>query len=357
MSKTLKIILFVAALLLALMGGYFLLKNLVKNNITDLGGVPINNETGQPILSASALQQLAFAPIVDYWVQADNDIFALTETGQVVTITNDKVELVNSQTFSKIHYLVPSFDGSKIILTFNYPDAPRFSVFDTTDGTWRGLPSTTRAAAWSPNSLEIAYLEGNTLKILEPQKQTTKTILSIFQPDVQLQWIEPNQLFFHSYPSASLITRVWSLNLKTKSVVPFLNETGAVVAWSSDKELALKLRSSTQGSILSLFHKTGTQIDLNILTLPEKCVLVNNQIYCGVPKVIREGLTLPDDYYQRNVYFDDNLYLIDLNNGTNSLLIENPGFPIDVIHPKLTSDDKLLFINRYDNKLYGLKLK
>ncbi|HEY4500067.1 MAG TPA: hypothetical protein VJH70_03040 [Candidatus Paceibacterota bacterium] len=357
MNKTIKIVLILAVILLTFVGGYFILKNLVENNVTDLGQIKTDNETGQPILSSSALQQLIFTPIVDYWIQSDNDIYALTETGQVITVKNGEVELINSQTFSKIHSLAPSFDGEKIILEFNFPDAPRFNIFNTTDGTWQGLPSATRAAAWSPNSLEIAYLEGNALKILEPKKQTTRTIISIFQPDAQLKWVEPNQILINSYPSALLTTRIWSLNLKTKSITPFLNETGAVLTWSNDKELALKLRSSAQGSVLSLFHKTGTQIDLNILTLPEKCELTNNQIYCGVPKIIREGLTLLDDYYQRNVYFDDNLYLIDLTNGTNSLLLENPGFPIDVSHPKLTSDNQLLFINRYDNKLYTLKLK
>ena len=94
---------------------------------------------------------------------------------------------------------------------------------------------------------------------------------------------------------------------------------------------------------------------LSFNTLPPKCLIENNKIYCAVPKNINEGIKLPDDYYKKAIYFDDTIYLIDLSNAGVTELKTDSNLTIDAEHLEI-SNGKLFFKNRLDDKLYSLEL-
>ena len=109
-------------------------------------------------------------------------------------------------------------------------------------------------------------------------------------------------------------------------------------------------------SKLSLIDDLGTvKANLDFTTLPEKCLVSEPQIYCAIPKSIPAKTVLPDDYLKKALYFSDLFYQIDITQNSSLEIFEPTDLVIDAINLKLI-DGKLLFINRYDNKLYSLEL-
>jgi len=93
------------------------------------------------------------------------------------------------------------------------------------------------------------------------------------------------------------------------------------------------------------------------MSLPEKCFIGSSKIYCAISQSLNISgkLVLPDDYLKRKVYFDDWIYEIDMESRDINLVYSSAGKSIDAYNLTVEGN-RILFINRYDNKLYGLEL-
>jgi hypothetical protein len=321
------------------------------------GGPKEEQPTAVPRQKLAAITDI---PIFDYLInKKTGNFYYFTELGQVVKINSKtyEQEIVNSQTISKLNNISSSYDGAYAAAKFNYPEFPTFSIFNTVTNSWQSLPENTIAAAWSPNSSKLAYINDKSLKILDLTNNKTAQILPLSQREINLIWKDDQTLLLSTVPTASLPTSIWSVNIKNQTIAPFLTDIGtAVINWSNDGQLGLKLRNQNRTPALSVTDDSGTDMTrLNFVTMPNKCLVLSNKIYCGVPKLIREGIVLPDDYYKKAVYFDDNLYLIDLSTGASKILLEKSDTLIDAEHLELFNN-QLLFKNRIDGKLYSLEL-
>lgn len=318
-------------------------------------GVKTGEEAGTGTITPAGLATIAESEIFDYWVNAKNgSVYYLNPAGQVIKTGSQGEELVNSQTLPRLNKVEPSSDGTYIIAKFNYPNFPTFSVFNTVTNTWQPLPAGTIAAAWSPANPEIAYIDGQALRILNLTNQKTSEVIKMNQQELELHWRKDGKILIAS--NSGTATKIVSLNLKDKTIAPFLEENDLVIRWSEDDSLGLKLTSANQLPRLALIDGNGaTLTDLTFLTLPSKCLLLETKIYCAVPKNIKEGLRLPEDYYKKTIYFDDALYLIDLSSGGVSELKTDAAAKIDAEHLELR-ENALLFKNRLDDKLYRLSL-
>ena len=363
MRKSIKITLWIIIILIIIGIGYYLWKifNVGENlkNLTDSNNAPAVVQ--QPTVAKKKLTNLTENPIFDYWVnKTSNSIYYIQPAGEVVRIT-DVVKITNSQTLNKLNRVIASPDGNYAIAKFNYPNSTSFSLFNTETNSWQPLPPNVISAAWSPDSKQILILDDKALKILDIKDFKTKNIISMSQEELNLDWTSASTVVL-SFPSSDqLPSSAWSLSLKDKSIVPLAtNEYGLVINWSKDGQYGIKFNNvidyqAGKKPLTSLIKSDGqTLVNLSFNTIPSKCLILEKNIYCAVPKNINDGVILLDDYYKRSVYFDDSIHLLDLSDGSSKSLWQESS-NIDADHLEIFNN-QLLFKNRLDDKLYSLEL-
>ena len=121
----------------------------------------------------------------------------------------------------------------------------------------------------------------------------------------------------------------------------------------------------TGGTSLSLSvldAKTGVTTNLNINTIPDKCVWSRKQVnivYCAAPKRIVQGV-YPDDWYKGKVLFNDYIWKIDTTSGTTQSIIDlaqESSELFDATNLVLApSEGYMAFMNKRDLTLWGLDL-
>lgn len=364
-----KYIKFISLILIAggiIWGGIYLWK--IINTPGSILNPQTSEQTNITDLS-SKLKVFLNDKIFDYWINSKtNTIYYLNNSGQISKIsasgTGQKGEIVNSQNINQLNTIMPSPDGAMAVAKFNYPELPTFSIFDTATNAWQLLPSNIIAVTWSPDSQKLAYLENkdNTgrIAIYDIASKKTQEVIKITQKDLMLSWIKNEEILFYETPSANLATSLYSINIANKTIKPLIkSEYGLTVNWSLDGKFGIKLTNTNRVPSSVLIDASGNELaGLSSLLFPPKCqILERAKIYCGIPKTIPGGIALPDDYYKNAIYFQDELYLIDLASGKASVIFNNRN-NILIDASRLTiGNDQLLFINRYDNKLYSLDLK
>ena len=350
MKKYLKIASGIIVLIIIIVGGYLLWKNVFQELI-----FPSNSEA--PVQS-TAITPISDGPIFDYWINGKNNgVYFLNPIGQTVRVADTNRTVVNSQTLDNLHAIQPSFDGAYVVAEFNYPQLPTFSIFNTATNNWQPLPTKTHAAAWSPTTQEIAYIDGITLKILNLINQKSRDIVTIAQKDIRLYWVSQNKIFFAERSAADFGASLWSLDINTKTVTPLIkNQTGLLLRWYPKSDFGLQFHTERNKPILGLIDKNAALVTTaSFTTLPSKCLIEGDILYCAVPKVIPDGLIWPDDYDKKSVFFEDAITIINLAQGSVQNLTAAAAELIDAEHLE-KHGNRLLFINRLDRKLYAIQL-
>lgn len=321
------------------------------------GGADITIQ--EPQIIKQKLSILINSPVFEYWPNSkENSLYFTNPSGQIIRINSDNTrQLVSSQTLNNLHEIKSSNDGSVIIAEFNYPQLPSLSIFFASTTGWQPLPAGTISAAISPDSKKIAYSAPTSLKMLDLTTQKISEIQKISQVGLKLSWLKDYELLLSSYPSIETRNYVYSFNLKNKLLKTLINgEYGLIINWAKGGDSGIKINTVERKARTSLIDNSGNAIaNLTFLTMPEKCLIDSQKIYCGIPQNIREGIILPDDYYKKTDYFIDDIFELDLPTGRVSKIFDGNDMPLDAYNLKI-KDNNLLFINRYDNKLYALKL-
>ena len=341
---------------------YFLGSNPTTQSI--IGNVFPGSEKGSSENASQSGLEIKSAPIssnsaiFDYWINKENgDIYLINEAGQILKESSgNNEELVNSQTLNKLNSIAPSYNGLFAIAKFNYPFSTIFSIFNTVTSAWSPLPSGTLAAAWSPNSSKIAYIDKTSLKILDLNSQKTQEILKLTQKDIELHWQTESRLLLSTASGSSVV--IYAIDLNKKTITPFLEENGLKIHWADNGEFGVKLNYTISQQTASLIDSDGSTLtEFTFKTLPEKCFAGGTLrvLYCAIPKNIPLGLNTINDYYKKALYFDDAIYFIDLKTGAFSEVTANLDSAIDATHLEVFSE-KLYFKNRIDNKLYSVQL-
>lgn len=316
--------------------------------------------TQEPQVITQKLSVLINSPVFEYWLSSkDNSLYFANLDGQIIKINSDgSRSLASSQTLNNLHSITSSADGSMVIAEFNYPELPSLSVFSASSASWKPLPPGTISAAFSPDSKKIAYTDQSALRTLDLATQKTDEIQKMSQVGFKLNWLKTSEIFFYEEPSIETISRFYSFNLTAKTFTNIMDgQFGVDVLWSKDGKQGIRLASISRIPKLELINEFGdADIRFTFLTVPEKCLLETAKIYCGVPKNIRNGIILPDDYYKKKDYFVDDIFELDLPTGKITKIFDGNESSIDASDLKI-KDGALLFINRYDNKVYSLSLK
>lgn len=244
--------------------------------------------------------------------------------------------------------------------------APKFVIFNTAAKVFELMPANISAADFSPDAKSITYLEMPTSTALSNlvvkdfgTKPKTSKILSFGQKDFDLDWISTNQIILAPKPSAFYSASAWSVDVKNKTITLLADSlNGLMLKWSALGQIGLEFSSQIQGTepkLKLVDNKGSIKANLDFTTLPSKCLVSEPQIYCAIPKDIPNRTALPDDYLKRVVYFTDAFYQININENSSLKIFEPVDLAIDAYNLNLI-DGKLLFVNRYDNKLYSLEL-
>ncbi len=251
----------------------------------------------------SLVQQETDYEVIAYWFNNEGRLYTVKPTGEIVGVTTQQVE--------GLHEASPSPDGQKVLINFNYPDQPILTIFDFQEESWSPLPKEAIAASWHPqNSKEVAYLSGEQLRIWDTQNKKSRPVMEILLMDVILEWVAPEEIIVSDRPSAFSSSESWRVNIKNKTIVKLEN---------------------------------------NPLVLLPKCVSRENDTYCAIPKEIAEGAVMPDDYLKKKYLSEDDFYKND------KIFYESKSELIDAVN-LIINNDKLYFINRWDQRIYSLSL-
>ncbi len=365
MKKTVIIISIILGVL-ALMGGVYFAWKKTKTILTPPGISDEGQVTSEqlPFLAEKKLKILSDQPIFDYWI-FDSKIFYLNQEGLIFELKDNKNEAVSSEPIDDLQAVKSSSDGKRALIKSGDFISPKFTIFNSEAKIFELLPKNITAAAFSPDGKKIAYLEAKAnksdliIKDLINPKQKPIQIISISQKDFDLDWILSEKIILMPKPSAFYQASAWMVDAKKKTLSPLGTEVnGLIIKWSSDGKMGMQFSSQSEGreSRLNLINEQGVvRENLGFVTLPDKCLISDLKIYCAIPESIPLKTVLPDDYLKRAVYFKDIIYQIDISQNSFSEIFTETEPVIDAVRLNLLNN-KLLFINRYDNRLYQLEL-
>ncbi len=174
-------------------------------------------------------------------------------------------------------------------------------------------------------------------------------------------WATPKTITLTTKPAGVVAGYMYTIDVDKKNLVKMLGGiNGLTTSTSPNGKLVLYANNNLS---LSLYH-TDTKISeaVEINTLPEKCVWnkTSEFVYCAVPQDPTAG-SYPDDWYKGEVTFSDQIWRINVQDGTANILADlsaAAGEDIDGIKLAVDSGENyLFFVNKKDSILWELALR
>jgi len=229
------------------------------------------------------------------------------------------------------------------------------------------LSANISSLAVSPNRSQYFYLVSSSNGSIGyvgdlSGKQKDVQVFSSPYPDWKITWPETNIILFQSAPSSDFTGLVYAFNLKTKAFTKILGGIGGLTALMSPDGKKIIYAGTDLDLRLKILGTTGTDISLDLATLPEKCVWTKDSkaVYCSVPNSL-SGETEPDAWYQGLSSFDDSFWRVNAITGAKEQLF-NPSksggkTKIDGIDLFLSNkEDKLFITDKQSGVLWMLSL-
>lgn len=173
-----------------------------------------------------------------------------------------------------------------------------------------------------------------------------------------LDWPNESNFIITTKPSGYFGGFVYEVDTKTNSIEKISgNIYGLTYKEGTDSNKGLIGSTKDNSLVLYLLNKeTGGATNLNVGTIPEKCVFSSREfVYCFVPNFTPKAV-YPDDWYKGNVSFSDSLWVINTESRVANKVVDVTDLAvesIDGIYPVVSSDNEdLLFINKKDLSLW-----
>lgn len=332
-----------------------------------------------PILPANGkIKLLSKNNALAYWITnlststqfQSQDIFYISEDGSVNKISGTSEDVIGKENLGSVKFAKPLFNANKVLIVFKKANSLIPEVFDIDKKIWRPLSGDELITAvdLSPDGKKMAYTIDNfkggvdlfTIDLSNEKGKGVK-LITLNIKDFDIKWVSDNTILFASKPSFDYSSEIWKFDLKTKTLSKIIESNGLIVNWSKFGDLGLKFSSAQNRSYsFSLIDNSGnSKGSFKFITFPDKCLISSpSQIYCAIPRdqsIFSTNATFPDDYLKRAVYFKEGIYQVDVGQNKFQALFEEESPIIDAINLSLYGS-KLLFINRYDGKLYSLEI-
>lgn len=208
------------------------------------------------------------------------------------------------------------------------------------------------------NSVLYGINNNNDLSVYSAKTDLTQRKLAWTYPisEWQVQNPSASELYLTTKPSADVFGYHYSLNVGTGVLTRLfgdINGLTTLVSPKGDKTLLSAPVGSSYDS--SIYTKSTGQFErFPISTLTEKCVWSAKQtstLFCAIARTIPQA-NYPDDWYQGNVSFNDEIWKINLESGTTKIYLspeKEIGQKLDIVNLSLTPEEnELLFQNKSD---------
>lgn len=346
---------------------------------SDVNPQPIIDNQQQPPLATlkSKLRIISDQQVFDYWKNVSGDVFYISQQGHIfkakpgselgsTTGVNEKEdELISDKNIDNLIDIKANQSGEILIIKYGDLNLPKFDIFDVNKKIWQPIGDNTSASDFSPEGSKIIYAEkkGNgvsdlIVKDLNSAKANISKIMSLSYLPSDLMWIGANNVLLVPAPSAGYVGEIWQIDIKNKTIRSFASGFGLSIKWLRGSDDGLLFNSGKNQ--INLVDANGViKANIEILTLPDKCFMNSVMIYCAVIQNYSNILpkpALPDDYFKKAFYSLDKVYAIGIVDNSSEIILSDELPPaIDAINLSLNGNN-LLFINRYDNRVYNLEL-
>ncbi len=329
---------------------------------------------------------------IDYSISELGEVILLNKFGKVIKIKNKEQETIitNLNVFPKNINITK--DGSKIVFDLNNI----ISIFDVNSKKWRQLEQESFAPFISESN-ELFYFvkkQGDSVDLmkidLNKENASSQKLINLNALNYKIISKNKDSILLASNPSSIDIGSVLEFNTKTKNLSLIYELPGLIFKWNEKFNLGLMFTTNNfnnyKGGVLTLLNKNEENKTFSFLTLPSKCdfrefknkeavlqttinttTTLNNeeaknqsnniQLICAVPQD-QEKLKYQrfvDDYLTKELYTEDNVYLINLSDQTMNIVWSSNNDYFDMNNVKVFNN-KLFFINRFDNKLYSIDI-
>ncbi len=303
-------------------------------------------------------------------------------TGNIYQTLADKIDERNFTTtvIPIVHEAFFGAKGESVVMRYLKTDDKTIETFigslpkqilggdTTTDTEIKGsfLPENISDLSVSPDASKIFYLfkvGDGTVGITSGSLGDKKSqIFNSPFTEWLSQWPNDKMITLTTKPSANVPGYMYAINPDKKDFNKILGGiNGLTTLTSPNGKLILYNNNNLSLYIYNVDTKSSSLLGLK--TLPEKCVWGKNSdiVYCSVPKFVDQG-QYPDDWYQGQVSFSDELWKIEATNN-NATMISDPAAVVggeDMDGTKLALDDGenyLFFVNKKDSYLWKLNLK
>lgn len=364
MRKLLKIFSLVLGVAVLLLGAYLGYRYLVSPQTQPIGAATPSTPATNPATAATpALKPFTTAEIFDYWLNTKTGaIYYAAPDGKVFrTFGDGRDQNVSEQTLAGLNAITPSPDGTRAIARFGYPSQDIFAVFDTELKSWERLPDGAVMAAFDPSGSKIAYIAvaNNVFRLytLDIASKKAVEIAKFTALDGNLLWPKTNEVYIVSRPSEAIGVQSVAFDL-VKKTFRFVNKNnGGELRWSPDGTLGLKTQLTRGGNPqIMQMNDAGAELGaLPIPTIASKCSFKGKLVYCATPTPTPTDRQFFEQWLKEARYSTDSIISYDTQTGDLQTLLGGISEQIDAVN-LVVRNKQLLFLNRYDKKIYALDL-
>ena len=364
------------------------LDNTVATSSTDTDN--IDTTIPEEILLPDKLRKISEDPISGFSVTENtldkrtNIHYIFRTNGNIYEAYTDSPELkrLSITTIPKVYESMWLPDGQNLIIrylkdntenieTFSVKINPATTTLNEFEGGVDGnhLTENIKSLAINPLGDKIFYfttsLNGASGYVSKPDGLNKKLIFESPLTEWLISWPKEETITFTTKPSATVAGYLYFLNSKTGNFSRIIGGINGLTTKTNKTATEVLYSDSTRGTPrLYLFDiKTGESKLLPWNTLPEKCLWSNTDekiIFCAVPKAFPAG-DYPDLWYQGLVSFTDDIWMINTETDTSTLVYDiekETNNNIDIVDIQIDKNDNYLFFtNKTDLTLWSLNLK
>ncbi len=352
---------------------------------TETNNTVINNTLTADKMRIISEEPISGFSIIENVKTKKTDIhYILRANGNIYETYTDSPELkrLSITTVLKVYESTWLPDGQKLIIRYLKGDTENIETFSvkinpatTTLNEFEGgidgnhLPENISALAINPLGDKLFYLTENlngvTGYISKPDGLNKKILFESPLVEWLVSWPKEEIITMNTKPSAKVAGYLYFLNSKIGSFSKVIGNINGLTSKTNSTATEVLYSDSTRNvSKLYLLNiKSGESKLLPWETFPEKCVWSNTNskiIYCAVPKGFPTG-EYPDVWYQGLASFTDDVWMIDTETMTSTLVFDieaETNNKIDVTDIQIDKKDGFLFFtNKTDLTFWSLGLK
>ena len=318
--------------------------------------------TTRPVIGFAEFKDISngtMTRLIRYAEAGTGNIYEINlESGEEVRLSNVTVPNAESAAFSP--------NGTYIAVRSGYSTQSKVILLTLTTGSTSADsvlldPQIVDYTFSNENELLYTVLtsDGTAGSAYTPATSATRVLFTIPFQAVTMVWSHNPAIPHYAYPKTATDLYGYLYAIKGGSIVRQpINGLGLTA--KANAEYILKTVQTGNGSPITSAYTiaTGKTSPIPAIFEPSKCTFAPNNstiLYCGY-EMGSFSADYPNDWYQGDVSFADNLWKIDLkNHSANQMVVPEQvaGRAVDITNLGIGNDGKMLyFINKNDNTLW-----